>query len=101
MHLRLLLSLQVLLEVSCGSGLFSRRFVGSKKFDRIVASDLSENMLKQAGNFFAKDLSLDGRFVTGCGLVVPPQAQPHSIRLRLSALQPLQLAEGRRGAPAL
>ena len=60
---RLLLSLQVLLDVSCGSGLFSRRFVGSKKFDSIVASDFSENMLKQAGNFFAKDLSLDGRCV--------------------------------------
>ena len=37
--------------------------MGSKKFNRIVASDFSENMLKQAGNFFAQDLSLDGRWV--------------------------------------
>ena len=41
--------------------------MGSKKFDRIVASDFSENMLKQAGNFFAKDLSLNGRCVKRMG----------------------------------
>jgi SAM-dependent methyltransferase len=37
----------ILLDVSCGSGLFTRRFAGSGEFDHVVASDYSASMMKQ------------------------------------------------------
>jgi ubiquinone/menaquinone biosynthesis C-methylase UbiE len=37
----------VLLDVSCGSGLFTRRFAASGEFDHVVASDYSASMMKQ------------------------------------------------------
>jgi SAM-dependent methyltransferase len=43
------------LDVSCGTGLFSRKFLKSGKFETIVASDYSENMLKQAYSFLEKE----------------------------------------------
>lgn len=43
------------LDVSCGTGLFSRKFLKSGKFDTIVASDYSEEMLKQAYTFLEKE----------------------------------------------
>ena len=49
--------------MSCGSGLFSRRFVRSGKFAGVVAADFSESMLIQAKQFFDEDVSMDARFV--------------------------------------
>ena len=36
-----------IVDVSCGSGLFTRAFLDSGRFSQVVASDFSENMLKQ------------------------------------------------------
>lgn len=48
----------LLLDVSCGSGLFSRRFAASNKYSAVVALDFSENMLRQAGQYINEDTSL-------------------------------------------
>ena len=48
----------VLLDVSCGSGLFSRRFAASGAYTTVVASDFSETMLTQTSTFMAEDRSL-------------------------------------------
>ena len=58
----MLASLQVLLDLSCGSGLFSRRFLQSGQFEKVIASDFSEQMLQQAGRFFYEDVKLDRRY---------------------------------------
>ena len=50
--------MDVVLDVSCGSGLFARKFVESKAFAKVVASDFSENMLKEASQF-ARDENID------------------------------------------
>lgn len=47
--------------MSCGSGLFSRRFAKSGRFAGVVASDFSENMLKQTAQFFRDDPTIDPR----------------------------------------
>lgn len=48
--------------ISCtGSGLFTRRFVGSKKFKGVIAADFSESMLQQTKELFNKDQLLDRR----------------------------------------
>ena len=39
---------RTLLDLSCGSGLFARRFVASGKFSGVIAADYSENMLRTA-----------------------------------------------------
>ncbi|KAK9861511.1 hypothetical protein WJX84_008820 [Apatococcus fuscideae] len=52
---------KVLLDLSCGSGLFSRRFLQSGQFEKIIASDFSEQMLQQASRFFFDDVQLDRR----------------------------------------
>jgi ubiquinone/menaquinone biosynthesis C-methylase UbiE len=52
---------QVLVDMSCGSGLFARRFVRSGRFAGVVAADFSESMLKQAKQFFEADAGLDAR----------------------------------------
>jgi SAM-dependent methyltransferase len=49
----------VLLDVSCGSGLFSRRFAKTNLFSTVVASDFSENMLRQSYQFIKADKDLD------------------------------------------
>eukprot|EP00897_Mesotaenium_endlicherianum_P002177 jgi/Mesen1/1988/ME000147S01077 len=49
----------VLLDASCGSGLFARRFAKSGRYGAVVASDLSETMLRQATEFVARDSALD------------------------------------------
>lgn len=49
----------VVVDMSCGSGLFSRRFAASGKFRGVVAADFSETMLDQASQFFREDASLD------------------------------------------
>eukprot|EP00976_Prorocentrum_cordatum_P041001 832381-Prorocentrum_minimum.AAC.6 len=38
----------ILIDASCGSGLFTRRFVQSGKYDQVVALDFSDSMLQQA-----------------------------------------------------
>ena len=48
--------------MSCGSGLFSRRFVASGKFAGVIAADFSESMLNQTAQFFRDDPKLDPRF---------------------------------------
>lgn len=51
----------MLVDMSCGSGLFSRRFAKSGRFAGIVAADFSENMLKQTAQFFREDPTIDPR----------------------------------------
>mmetsp|Transcript_3194 Transcript_3194/g.7862 ORF Transcript_3194/g.7862 Transcript_3194/m.7862 type:complete len:399 (-) Transcript_3194:381-1577(-) len=48
----------VVLDVSCGSGLFSRRFAASGEFAHVVASDFSDNMMKQARAYCQEDPQL-------------------------------------------
>ncbi|KAL3143218.1 hypothetical protein ABBQ38_002072 [Trebouxia sp. C0009 RCD-2024] len=50
---------QVLMDLSCGSGLFTRRFVGSNKFKGVIAADYSESMLQQTQELFNKDQLLN------------------------------------------
>ncbi|KMZ70428.1 Methyltransferase-like [Zostera marina] len=47
-----------LLDVSCGSGLFSRKFASSGMYSGVIALDFSENMLRQCYEFIGKDDSL-------------------------------------------
>ncbi|KAG2485936.1 hypothetical protein HYH03_015380 [Edaphochlamys debaryana] len=42
---------RLLVDMSCGSGLFSRRFARSGRFAGVVAADFSENMLKQTRQY--------------------------------------------------
>ncbi|KAJ8560792.1 hypothetical protein K7X08_022652 [Anisodus acutangulus] len=48
----------VLIDVSCGSGLFSRKFAKSEVYSRVVALDFSENMLRQTYDFIKTDDSI-------------------------------------------
>ena len=48
-----------LLDASCGSGLFSRRFVNSKDYSTVVALDFSESMLNQVDDFAKKEFGPD------------------------------------------
>uniref|UniRef100_A0A5B7AIB8 Methyltransferase type 11 domain-containing protein n=1 Tax=Davidia involucrata TaxID=16924 RepID=A0A5B7AIB8_DAVIN len=45
----------ILVDVSCGSGLFSRKFAKSETYSRVVALDFSENMLRQCYDFVKND----------------------------------------------
>ncbi|GFQ05201.1 uncharacterized methyltransferase at2g41040 chloroplastic [Phtheirospermum japonicum] len=45
----------VLVDVSCGSGLFSRKFAISGAYSRVIALDYSENMLRQCFDFIKND----------------------------------------------
>ncbi len=56
------------MDLSCGSGLFSRRFIKSGKFKNVIVSDFSENMLKQSSQFIAEDPSLDPRCSSDLGV---------------------------------
>ncbi|MED6206118.1 hypothetical protein PIB30_023984 [Stylosanthes scabra] len=47
-----------LVDVSCGSGLFSRKFAKSGTYSGVVALDFSENMLRQCYDFINKDDTL-------------------------------------------
>lgn len=49
----------VLVDVSCGSGLFSRKFAKSGKYSGVIALDYSENMLRQCNEFIKKDTTFD------------------------------------------
>ena len=48
----------VVLDVSCGSGLFSRRFAASGKFAKVVASDFSGAMMRQTKSYCDQDAVL-------------------------------------------
>jgi len=50
----------VVVDMSCGSGLFSRRFAKSGKFSGVVAADFSESMLQQAKAYFEQDGTMSG-----------------------------------------
>ncbi|XP_065848688.1 uncharacterized methyltransferase At2g41040, chloroplastic-like isoform X2 [Euphorbia lathyris] len=45
----------LLIDVSCGSGLFSRKFAKSGTYSKVIASDFSENMLRQCYDFIKQD----------------------------------------------
>mmetsp|Transcript_44723 Transcript_44723/g.83525 ORF Transcript_44723/g.83525 Transcript_44723/m.83525 type:complete len:440 (+) Transcript_44723:75-1394(+) len=48
-----------LLDASCGSGLFSRRFAASGDYSTVVALDFSESMLRQVDDFAKKEIGAD------------------------------------------
>lgn len=48
----------LLVDVSCGSGLFSRKFAKSGTYSGVIALDFSENMLRQCYNFIESDGTL-------------------------------------------
>lgn len=52
----------VLVDASCGTGLFTRLFARSRKFRGVVALDFSESMLQQAQQFFSEDPALATRW---------------------------------------
>ncbi len=56
--------LQVLLDLSCGSGLFTRRFVSSNKFKGVIGADFSESMLQHTKQLFNQDQMLDSRYAS-------------------------------------
>lgn len=56
----------LLVDISCGSGLFSRKFAKSKTYSAVVALDYSENMLRQCYDFLRKD---DDLLITNLSLV--------------------------------
>ncbi|KAL6965583.1 hypothetical protein U1Q18_036638 [Sarracenia purpurea var. burkii] len=45
----------VLVDASCGSGLFSRKFAKSGTYSKVIALDFSENMLRQCYDFIKND----------------------------------------------
>ncbi|KAG8087225.1 hypothetical protein GUJ93_ZPchr0010g11143 [Zizania palustris] len=45
----------IIVDASCGSGLFSRLFVKSELYSLVVALDFSENMLKQCNEFIKQE----------------------------------------------
>ncbi|XP_039031631.1 uncharacterized methyltransferase At2g41040, chloroplastic-like [Hibiscus syriacus] len=47
-----------LVDVSCGSGLFSRKFAKSGTYSSVIALDFSENMLRQCNDFIKKDVPI-------------------------------------------
>ncbi|XP_047311387.1 uncharacterized methyltransferase At2g41040, chloroplastic [Impatiens glandulifera] len=48
----------IIVDVSCGSGLFSRKFAKSGTYSKVVALDFSENMLRQCYDFIKNDESI-------------------------------------------
>ncbi|XP_073132343.1 uncharacterized methyltransferase At2g41040, chloroplastic [Henckelia pumila] len=48
----------ILVDVSCGSGLFSRKFAKSGAYSKVIALDFSENMLRQCYDFIKEDNSI-------------------------------------------
>eukprot|EP00747_Dinoflagellata_sp_TGD_P166852 gnl/TRDRNA2_/TRDRNA2_190309_c0_seq1.p1 gnl/TRDRNA2_/TRDRNA2_190309_c0~~gnl/TRDRNA2_/TRDRNA2_190309_c0_seq1.p1 ORF type:complete len:469 (+),score=83.92 gnl/TRDRNA2_/TRDRNA2_190309_c0_seq1:71-1477(+) len=50
---------KVLLDASCGSGLFTRRFVKSGKYGHVIALDFSDAMLRQARTFVSEQGVVD------------------------------------------
>lgn len=48
----------LLVDVSCGSGLFSRKFAKCGSYSKVIALDFSENMLRQSYDFIKQDATL-------------------------------------------
>lgn len=48
----------LLVDVSCGSGLFSRKFAKSGTYYGVIGLDFSENMLRQSYDFIKSDNTL-------------------------------------------
>ncbi|KDP30197.1 hypothetical protein JCGZ_16979 [Jatropha curcas] len=48
----------LLVDVSCGSGLFSRKFAKSGTYSKVIALDFSENMLRQCYDFIKQDVTI-------------------------------------------
>jgi hypothetical protein len=96
-----------LVDMSCGSGLFARRFLASGRFAGVVAADFSESMLREARQNFERDAGVDPGQARLClPARVPAAAQhvPHNLFTPSSCpstLQPLHPAARRRGAPAV
>ncbi|KAG6771345.1 hypothetical protein POTOM_022696 [Populus tomentosa] len=51
----------LLVDVSCGSGLFSRKFAKSGTYSKVIALDFSENMLRQCYDFIKQDDTMSTR----------------------------------------
>jgi ubiquinone/menaquinone biosynthesis C-methylase UbiE len=45
----------ILVDVSCGSGLFARKFATSGAYSAVIALDFSENMLRQCYDYIKQD----------------------------------------------
>ncbi|EMS47735.1 hypothetical protein TRIUR3_02804 [Triticum urartu] len=45
----------ILVDVSCGSGLFSRKFASSGAYSAVIALDFSENMLRQCYDYIKQE----------------------------------------------
>ena len=45
----------ILIDVSCGSGLFSRKFASSGAYSSVIALDFSENMLRQCYDYIKQE----------------------------------------------
>ncbi|XP_044444865.1 uncharacterized methyltransferase At2g41040, chloroplastic [Triticum aestivum] len=45
----------ILVDVSCGSGLFSRKFASSGAYSSVIALDFSENMLRQCYDYIKQE----------------------------------------------
>ena len=48
----------LLVDVSCGSGLFSRKFAKSRNYSKVIALDFSASMLRQCYDFIKQDPAL-------------------------------------------
>eukprot|EP01025_Chloroclados_australasicus_P012858 TRINITY_DN16152_c0_g1_i1.p1 TRINITY_DN16152_c0_g1~~TRINITY_DN16152_c0_g1_i1.p1 ORF type:complete len:353 (-),score=28.02 TRINITY_DN16152_c0_g1_i1:307-1365(-) len=48
----------VIVDLSCGSGLFTRRFLSDKRFKKVIAVDYSESMLGETKQRITKDKNL-------------------------------------------
>ncbi|BBN01659.1 hypothetical protein MPTK1_2g09210 [Marchantia polymorpha subsp. ruderalis] len=49
----------VIMDLSCGPGGFTRRFVTSEEYETVIAADFSEAMLEQCRGFLQSDRSVD------------------------------------------
>lgn len=58
MALDFLLPAKRMLDVSCGSGILTRRLAASNSVDRLIATDISHPMLKEAVKLVRKDVRL-------------------------------------------
>lgn len=63
----------LLVDVSCGSGLFTRKFAKSGVYSGVIAVDFSENMLRQSYNFIKKDETLSTKYDFPCPCLEPKQ----------------------------
>jgi ubiquinone/menaquinone biosynthesis C-methylase UbiE len=52
-----------ILDVSCGGGGFTRRFLISGDYETVIASDYSEAMLENCRGFLEKDSAVDSKKV--------------------------------------